>query len=201
MGLDIVLFFSAIFGFGMLMIGFTVFSFSLYYSSQYPILFIAQLALSLAGFLLILSVVGLWLQKKIAYWSMMFAWVVIMLSGLCTNYVIEIKTEGFIPAGPGGFIPDLLFYGVIPIAMVFYLLAEKSKIENWIEIKNLHQHKKMELSKWEISRWFVPPMVVIMLAYLISVMEQDPLLRIGLYGVIIGHVFVIIWLVYKFTSG
>ena len=72
LGLDIVLFFSAIFAMGMLMIGFTVFLFSLYYSSQYPILFIAQLALSLAGFLLILSVVGLWLQKKIAYWSMMF---------------------------------------------------------------------------------------------------------------------------------
>jgi len=69
----------------MLMIGFTAFSFSLYYSSQYPILFIAQLALSLAGFLLILSVVGLWLQKKIAYWSMMFTWVVIMFSGLYIN--------------------------------------------------------------------------------------------------------------------
>ena len=57
-----------------------------------------------------------------------------MFSGLYINYVIEIKTEGFIPAGPGGFIPDLLFYGVIPIAIVFYMLAEKSKIENWIEI-------------------------------------------------------------------
>jgi len=193
LGLDVVLFFSAIFGFGMLMIGFTVFSFSLYYSSQYPILFIAQLALSLAGFLLILSVVGLWLQKKIAYWSMMFAWVVIMLSGLCTNYVIEIKTEGFIPAGPGGFIPDFLFYGVIPIAIVFYLLAEKSKIENWIRIKNLHQ----EISK---EAWFVPPMVTIMLAYLISVMEKDLLLRIGLYGIIIGNVFVIIWLIYAFSK-
>ena len=85
LGLDIGLFFSAIFGLGMLMIGFTAFSFSLYYSSQYPILFIAQLALSLAGFLLILSVVGLWLQKKIAYWSMMFTWVVIMFSGLYIN--------------------------------------------------------------------------------------------------------------------
>ena len=189
LGLDVVLFFSAIFAMGMLMIGFTAFSFSSY-SSQYPILFIAQLALSLAGFLLILSVVGLWLQKKIAYWSMMFAWVVIMFSGLYTNYVIEIKTGGFIPAGPGGFIPDFLFYGVIPIAIVFYMLTEKSKIENWIEIKNLYQ----EISK---EAWFVPPMVVIMLAYLISVMEQDPLLRIGLYAVIIGQVFVIIWLVYK----
>jgi len=106
------------------------------------------------------------------------------------NYVIEIKTGGFIPAGPGGFIPDLLFYGVIPIAIVFYMLTEKSKIENWIEIKNLHQ----EISK---EAWFVPPMVVIMLAYLISAMEQDLLLRIGLYAVIIGQVFVIIWLVYK----
>jgi len=51
--------------------------------------------------------------------------------------------------------------------------------------------------QWVDLAWFVPPMVVIMLAYLISVMEQDPLLRIGLYGVIIGQVFVIIWLIYK----
>ena len=170
LGLDVVLFFSAIFGFGMLMIGFTVFSFSLY-SSQYSILFIAQLALSLAGFLLILSVVGLWLQKKIAYWSMMFAWVVIMFSGLYTNYVIEIKTGGFIPAGPGGFIPDFLFYGVIPIAIVFYMLAEKSKIENWIKIKNLYQ---LERLVGIISGLVVFLGIIFLLNYFVLSMIMDP---------------------------
>lgn len=191
LGLDIVLFFSAIFGFGMLMIGFTVFSFSLYYSSQYPILFIAQLALSLAGFLLILSVVGLWLQKKIAYWSMMFAWVVIMFSGLYTNYVIEIKTEGFIPAGLGGFIPDFLFYGVIPIAIVFYLLAEKSKTENWIEIKNLYQ---LERLVGIISGLVVFLGIIFLLNYFVLTMIMDPFTWLA---TIIAF---IVWLIAVFIS-
>ena len=55
--------------------------------------------------------------------------------------------------------------------------------------------------QWVDLAWFVPPMVtMIMLAYLISVMEQDPLIRIGLYGAIIGNVFVIIWLIYAFSK-
>ena len=97
----------------------------------------------LAGFLLILSIVGLWLQKKIAYWSLIFAWLAIMFSGLYTNYVIEILSAGFILAGPGGFIPDFLVYGAIPIVIVFYMLVKKSKIEKWMQIENLYQFERL----------------------------------------------------------
>jgi HEAT repeat protein len=136
-GLDIILSWSTIFGVVMLSFVYILYS--------YPphALFIPNLILSLGSFLLILSVIGIWFQKKIAYWSLIFAWLAIMFSGLYINYVTEIETRGFIPAGPGGFIPDLLFYGVIPIAIVFYMLAEKSKIEDWIKIENLYQLEKL----------------------------------------------------------
>lgn len=136
-GLNTVLIFSTFYGIVFLIIGIVVFSFSfgtsslLFYS---PIFFIAMLAECLAGFLLIVSVIGFYMKKKIAYWSIIFAWVALMISGLYINYVIEIGTEGLIPAGPAGFIPDLIFYGVIPCAILFYMLAEKTKIENWFEI-------------------------------------------------------------------
>ena len=138
-GLYVVLPFSAIFGVAMFIIGFTALSLPFHYAST----FIPALIQSLAGFLLILSVIGLWFQKKVAYWSLIFTWIAIMFPGLYMNYIAEIKMGDFIPAGPGGFIPDFLFYGIIPIAIAFYMLAEKIKIEKWIEIKNLYQLEKL----------------------------------------------------------
>lgn len=140
-GLDAVLLFSLCFGSLILMICYFVLSLPLS-SAQYPLSFpIAQLTMWLAGFLLILSVVGLWLQKKIAYYSLIFAWIAIMYSGH-TFYVIEILSTRFYLARPGSF-PHFLVYGTIPIAIVFYMVVKKKEIENWMQIENLYQFEKL----------------------------------------------------------
>lgn len=140
-GLDAVLFFSLCFGFLILMICYFVLSLPLS-SAQYPLSFsIAQLTMWLAGFLLILSVVGLWLQKKIAYWSLIFAWIAITFSGH-TFYVIEILSTRYYLAEPGSF-THFLVYGAIPIAIVFYMVVKKNEIENWMQIENLYQFEKL----------------------------------------------------------
>jgi HEAT repeat protein len=141
-GLGMVLLFSAFFG--LLTFGRYILTFQLANTlfELDPTLFIRNSCLSLTGFLLILSAVGLWLQKKVGYWGIIFGWIPIMFFGLYYIYhVIEV--------GPGSALRPIattvgfILFGLLPITIIFYMLAEKKKIENWVEIESPYQFEKL----------------------------------------------------------
>ena len=141
-GLDMVLLFSAFFGLLAFVYGINTFQFANTLFELDPTLFIINSGLSLTGFLLILSAVGLWLQKKVAYWGLIFGWIPIMFFGLYYIYhVIEV--------GPGSALRPIatavgfILFGLLPITIIFYMLAEKKKIENWVEIRSSYQFEKL----------------------------------------------------------
>lgn len=141
-GLGMILFFSAFFGLLAFVYGINTFQFANTLFELHPALFIINSGLSLTGFLLILSAVGLWLQKKVAYWGIIFGWIAIMFFGLYYIYhVIEV--------GPGSILRPIattvgfILFGLLPITIIFYMLAEKKKIENWVEIKSPYQFEKL----------------------------------------------------------
>lgn len=141
-GLSMILFFSAFFGLLAFVYGISTFQFANTLFELHPSLFIINSGLSLTGFLLILSAVGLWLQKKVAYWGIIFGWIAIMFFGLYHVYHV-------IKVGPGSILRPIattmgfIHFGLLPTTITFYMLAEKKKIENWVETKSPYQFEKL----------------------------------------------------------
>lgn len=74
------------------------------------------------------SCIGILLRKKIAYYVAFIALFVIGFSGIIKNIAIEVMTP-VIPAGPGGLIPDIFWYVVVPSGIGAYFFYNLKKIE------------------------------------------------------------------------
>ena len=95
-----------------------------------------------AGVLLLVASVGILFKKRIAHWLMIVSWMTIMITGLYFKYTMEIKYGKYITFNPMGFIPDLFWYGLVPIAIMSYLIIKREEIEEFIETKELHLLEK-----------------------------------------------------------
>jgi len=115
------------YSFGFILIGiFTVFIIGGLSEPEMLVLDIIRLT---GAVTLLLSLIGIILNEKIAHYSAILGLVFIGLSGLAINVKIEVFTPS-IPAGPGGLIPDILWYLIFPACSIAYLMSEikKSKV-------------------------------------------------------------------------
>lgn len=89
-----------------------------------------------ASVMLLVASIGIFLRKQIAYWLMIVSWVVIMISGLYSHYILDIKYKGMY--NPSLFCQALCLYGMIPIAAIIYLVVKRDEIKEFILFKEIH---------------------------------------------------------------
>ncbi len=122
------------------------------------------------------------MQKKVAYWGIILGWIAILFSGLYYIYhVVEVGSGSVLR--PIATTVGFILFGLLPITIIIYMVAEKERIENWVKIKSPYQFEKL---------------IAILSAFLVSFGIIFLSALIGVWTTVIGF-FITLLIVYFFS--